>query len=370
MLTSTCEKQAKDEALLHDQTNLLPRTQLLIVFSTMASAFLVAYADQNGIAVALPTMAQHLNAADTIAWAGTSSMIANTVFQVLYGRLSDIFGRKVIYLSAVALLALGDILCATAVNAPMLYVARGLTGIAMGGVNSLTMIIVSDIVSLQERGQYQGILGSCIGLGNTIGPFLSAGFLQSSKTSWRGFFFMIAPLMVCSGIASFFLLPATPMPKGQTLQKARLIDWWGLLTGTVAIILLLIPVSGGGSYFPWNSPFVISTLLIAGVAIVAFLLIEWKVSKLPMVPMKMFKTPAVAVMLLQNFLFGYVYYAELYYLPIYFENVLRVSPVVSAALLTPLAIFQMIFSVGSGFYISKLSRYGEVIWCGFLCWTL
>lgn len=88
------EKQAKNEALLHDQTNLLPRKQLLIVFATMASAFLVAYADQNGIAVALPTMAKDLGAADTIAWAGTSSMIANTLFQVLYGRLSDIFGRK------------------------------------------------------------------------------------------------------------------------------------------------------------------------------------------------------------------------------------------------------------------------------------
>lgn len=370
MPTSSSEKQAKNEALLHDQTNLLPRKQLLVVFATMASAFLVAYADQNGIAVALPTMAKDLNAADTIAWAGTSSMIANTLFQVLYGRLSDIFGRKVIYLSAVALLAVGDILCATAVNATMLYVARGLAGIATGGINSLTMMIVSDIVSLQERGRYQGILGSCIGLGNTIGPFMSAVFTQSSKTSWRGFFFLIAPLMVCSGVASFFLLPPTPMPKGQALQKARLVDWWGLLTGTVAIVLLLIPVSGGGSYFPWSSPLVISMLSIAGVAIVAFILVEWKVSKLPMVPMRMFKTPAVAVILLQNFLFGYVYYSELYYLPIYFQNVRRVSPIVSAALLTPLVIAQMIFSVGSGFYISKFSRYGEVIWSGFVCWTL
>ncbi|KAL1849173.1 hypothetical protein Daus18300_013329 [Diaporthe australafricana] len=370
MAATTEEKQIKNEALLQDQTNRLPKKQLLIVFTTMASAFLVAYADQNGIAVALPTMAEDLNAADTIAWAGTSSMIANTLFQVLYGRLSDIFGRKIIYLSAVALLAIGDILCATAVSAPMLYVARGLSGIAIGGVNSLTMMIVSDIVTLQERGRYQGILGSCIGLGNTIGPFLSAGFTQSSKTSWRGFFFLISPLMVCSGIASFFLLPSTPMQKGQGLQKAKLVDWWGLLTGTVAIVLLLIPVSGGGSYFAWDSPLVISMLSIAGVALVAFLLVEWKVSKLPMVPMRMFKTPAVAVILLQNFLFGYVYYSELYYLPIYFQNVRRVSPIVSAALLTPLVIAQMIFSVGSGFYISRFSRYGEVIWSGFTCWTL
>lgn len=214
-------------------------------------------------------------------------------------------------------------------------------------------MIASDIVSLQDRGRYQGILGSCIGLGNAIGPFMSAGFTQSSKTSRRGLFSLIAPLMVCSGVASFFLLPPTPMPKGQALQKARLVDWWGLLTGTVAIVLLLIPVSGGGSYFPWKSLLVISMLSISEVAIVAFLLVEWKVSKLPMVPMRMFKTPAVAAILLQNFLFGYVYYLELYYLPIYYQNARQVSPIVSAALLTPLGFSQMFFSVGSGFYISK-----------------
>lgn len=310
-------KQAKAEAELYDQTNLLPRAQLLIVFGTMASAFLVAYSDQNGIAVALPSMARDLNAGNTISWTGTSSLIANTVFQVrptsssyvqyrtcdserpvascyfslltafqvLYGRLSDIFGRKVVYLSAVALLAIGDILCATAVNATMLYIARGLSGIATGGVNSLTMMVVSDIVTLQERGKYQGILGSCIGLGNTIGPFLSAAFTQSSKTSWRGFFFLISPLMLCSGVASFFLLPST-MPKGQGLHKAKLIDWWGLATGSVAIVFLLIPLSGGGSYFAWSSPLVIAMLSIGAIASVVFVIVEWKVSKLPMVPSK------------------------------------------------------------------------------------
>ncbi|KAJ4420899.1 hypothetical protein N0V82_004078 [Gnomoniopsis sp. IMI 355080] len=362
-------KQAKAEAELHDQTNLLPRAQLLIVFATMASAFLVAYSDQNGIAVALPSMAKDLNAGNTISWTGTSSMIANTVFQVLYGRLSDIFGRKTIYLSAVLLLAIGDIICATAVNAPMLYVARGLSGVATGGVNSLTMMVVSDIVTLQERGRYQGILGSCIGLGNTIGPFLSAAFTQSSKTSWRGFFFLISPLMLCSGVASFFLLPST-MPKGQGLRKAKLIDFWGLATGSVAILCILIPLSGGGSYFAWNSALVISMLAVGVSAAIAFVIVEWKVAKLPMVPMTMFRSRAVSAILVQNFLFGYCYYAGLYFIPLYLQNVRGVTPLESAALLISLVIPQAIFSVASGFYITKFSRYGEVIWFGFTCWTV
>lgn len=91
--------------------------------------------------------------------------------------------------------------------------------------------------------------------------------------------------MLCSGVASLFLLPST-MPKGQGLKKAKLIDWWGLATGSVAIICLLIPLSGGGSYFAWDSTLVISMLAIGGAAAIAFVLVEWKVSKLPMVPSK------------------------------------------------------------------------------------
>jgi MFS family permease len=267
--------------VLHDQTNLLPRKKLLVVFSVMAMAFFVAYADQNGIAVAIPAITKDLHAVNTISWAGTSSMIANTVFQVLYGRLSDIFGRKVVYLSALVLLAVADILCATAQRAWALYLFRGLAGIATGGINSLTMMIVSDIVTLQERGRYQGILGSCIGLGNTIGPLISAAFVQS--WSWRGFFYLICPLMLVCCAASCLLLPST-MPKGQGLEKAKLVDWYGLFFGSMAIIFILIPVSGGGSYFRWNSPMVISMLSIGGASVIGFIYVEWKVSRLPMVP--------------------------------------------------------------------------------------
>jgi MFS family permease len=281
-------RQAQAEAALHDQTNLLPRAKLLVVFPTLALAFLVAYADQNGIAIAFPFMARDLHASDTISWAGTSSLIGNTVFQFLYGRLSDIFGRKKIYLTAVILLAVGDLLCATAQKAEALYFFRALTGIAMGGINSLTMMIVSDIVTLQQRGYYQGILGGCIGLGNLVGPFISAAFAQN--LTWRGYFYLLSPLAAVCGTISWFLLP-TAMPKGKAMENVRLIDWYGLGCGTVATIFFLVPISGAGIYFEWQSPMVISFLSIAGVAGVAFLLVEWKVAALPMMPCKFESSP-------------------------------------------------------------------------------
>ena len=362
------KRQIAAEAALIDQTDLLSSGRLLIVFGAMALTFFITYADQNGIAVSLPAMARELKAENTISWAGTSGFIGNTVFQVLYGRLSDIFGRKVVYLSAVALLAIGDILCATAQNGPSLYVFRGLSGIAMGGINSLTMMIVSDIVTLERRGNYQGMLGGMIGLGNIAGPFISAAFTQHAHT-WRGFFYFISPTALLCGLVAFFLIPYKKGTK-KASEAVKLVDWAGLFSACVAIIFFLVPISGGGSYFVWSSLMVITMLVISLVSAIAFILIEWKVALLPLMPLSMFKNPAVAAILMQNFLFGCAYYAELYYLPIYFQNVRGWSPIQSSALLVPFVLAQAIFSVASGFYISRFKRYGEVIWAGFICWTI
>jgi MFS family permease len=129
-------RQREAVATLHDQENLLPKRQLITVFGVLALTLLVYFFDQNGIGQILPTIAKDLNATQTISWAGTSSLIGNTVFQVLYGRLSDLFGRKLVYLSALVLLSFSDLMCGVSTNAAMLYVFRGLTGIAGGGLGN------------------------------------------------------------------------------------------------------------------------------------------------------------------------------------------------------------------------------------------
>jgi MFS family permease len=118
---------------------LLPNKQLIFTFSLLALSLLVMFIDQNGIGQILPTVAKDLRATDTISWAGTSALIGNTTFQVLYGRLSDIFGRKKVYLSALGLLSFADLMCGLSKNAPMFYFFRGLAGVAGGGITSLSM---------------------------------------------------------------------------------------------------------------------------------------------------------------------------------------------------------------------------------------
>jgi len=126
------------------ESNILPTPQLIVVFISLASALLVSFIDQNAIGIALPTIGADLNCATTISWAGTSSLIANTVFQVLYGRLSDILGRKKVFLTAVVLLSVGDLLSGFARSGPELYVFRGIAGVGTGGITALAMMIVSD----------------------------------------------------------------------------------------------------------------------------------------------------------------------------------------------------------------------------------
>jgi Major Facilitator Superfamily len=140
--------------LVRIDTNILPKAKLLVVFAGLAFALLVAFIDQNSIGIALPTIGADLHAATTISWAGTSSLIANTVIQVLYGHLSDILGRKVVFLSSIGLLALGGILCGFSRTASQLYAFRGIAGVGTGGIIALAMMIVSDIVTLENRGKY------------------------------------------------------------------------------------------------------------------------------------------------------------------------------------------------------------------------
>ncbi|KAK7741839.1 hypothetical protein SLS53_004904 [Cytospora paraplurivora] len=273
----------KPEPTIHDQTNILPTGRLLIVFSALASALLITFIDQQSIGVVLPTIGLDLDSSATITWAGTSSLIANTAFQVLYGRLSDIFGRKVIIISCLCLLGLGDLLCSFARTGPQFFAFRGISGVATGGIMALTMMVVSDVTTLESRGKFMGILGSCIGLGNAVGPFISSAFTE--RVTWRALFWLLCPLAVCSGLVLYLLLPSQKLPPEPLKVKLAKIDYLGVFFSSAGTILLLIPISGIGTQFPASSPMVISMLTLGAFFIVMFVLTEWKFAKLPMFPL-------------------------------------------------------------------------------------
>ncbi|KAL4897300.1 major facilitator superfamily domain-containing protein [Aspergillus ambiguus] len=354
---------------MHDQSDSLPYGQLLVILTSLILSQFITLVDQNGISITLPTIASDLNTQNTISWAGTSSLIGNTMFSMLYGRLSDIFGRKKVYLFVLAVLCGADLLCAFSQDAAMFYIGRGLAGTAGGGIMSLSVIIVSDIIPLEYQGKYQGILGAFLGLSNLLGPFIAAGF--TTKLTWRGFFWLIGPLALCSLMMGYFILRDTiPDHEDGPWESLKMIDYLGIITSSTGVVFLLLPISGGGSYFEWSSPMIITMLAIGSCALVAFVFVEWKLSRMPMLPVECLKNKVIATIFLQSFMFGAAYQSYLYYLPLFYQNVRGWSPIISAALTAPMVTGQSIGSIVSGQYITRRQRYGEVIWVGFGIWTV
>ncbi|KAG7706736.1 hypothetical protein KL949_002934 [Ogataea haglerorum] len=357
----------QEKVVLQNQVNRLPFHKLIIAFSALALGLLASFLDQTSISVIQPKIAEDLHAQATVSWAGTSLMIGQTSFQILSGRLSDIFSRKILLVFCLCLLSLSQLATCFCRTATQLYVFRGFAGVANGGITSLSMIFVSDLVTLQQRGKYQGILGSCVGLGNAVGPFVASGF--ASRVSWHGNFYFLCPLTAVIAVVSAAILPSPPDFKIKW-SNFKNIDYYGFFTSSIGIILFLVAISGGGNTYKWDSALVICLLTIGGVFFAIFLFTQWKISRLPMMPLKVYKSPSVAIMMTQNFLFGMVFYANMYFMPLYFQLVRGWNSYQSSCLTLPMVVVQALTSTISGILISYFQHYNFIIIPGFGFWLL
>lgn len=220
-----------------DQSLLLSPKRRIVIFISLALSLFVSFLDQTSVSTSMPAIGRDLNASSTISWVGTSFLIANTAFQLVNGRLSDIFGRKGCLMTSLALLAFGDLLCGFAQTSIQLFVFRAIAGIGAGGVNSLVMVIVSDMVTLRERGKYQGYLETFIALGNGIGPLIGGVF--SEKVTWRWSFWFVTPVSALTLMNLFFLLPQ-PQVDGNWKSRLLVVDFLGMSLSIGMILFLLV----------------------------------------------------------------------------------------------------------------------------------
>ncbi|KAH6621971.1 major facilitator superfamily domain-containing protein [Boeremia exigua] len=356
-----------DTRSISGQRNTMSAGQLRIAIPTLSVCLFVSFIDQTSVSTATPAIAGDLNTGTATSWIGTSFLIASTAFQLINGRLSDIFGRKGLLLLCLALLGLGDLGCGFAQTAEQLFVLRAIAGIGGGGINSLVMIIVSDITTLQNRGKYQGWLGSVIALGNGIGPFLGGAVVEGG--SWRWVFWMIPIMTLPTTVVLIVFLPLKHT-SSDTLAKMKQIDYGGIALNIASTLLLLIPLSGGGLTYAWSSAFFIGATVTGAVLTLLFVLYEWKLAPLPIMPLRLYRAPHCWALYLQSFLTGLAYFGNFFYLPIYFQSILRYSPLVSGALILPLVISTSFASIASGYYMTRVGSYMHCILLGFILWTV
>ncbi|KAJ5109301.1 hypothetical protein N7456_005976 [Penicillium angulare] len=349
------------------RSDILPRNKLLIVIPALSLVHFTSFIDQTAISTTLPSIASALKAGSSISWVGTSFLTTSTCIQLINGRLSDIFGRKTCLITSLVVMGIGNLLSGFSQTAGQLYVTRALSGFGAGALNALVQITTSDITRLDQRGYYFGILGVAVALGNGLGPVIGGLFAES--ISWRWAFWFICPLTVMAVTLLAFVLPGISAADN-TLRNLKMLDWIGVLTSMIAIILILIPISQGGSSMPWSSPIVISMLTFGTSLFFAFIIFEWGLVELPILPMRLFRyNKSTNILLATNLLIGWVFWGNLFYLPLYFQNVRGYSPTTAGSLVLPMVISHGVTSGLSGLLMSLTGHYKPVISIGAGLWA-
>jgi MFS family permease len=227
---------------LQDQSQRLPFFRLILAYLCLCFCYFISYLDMNSVATSLPTISEALDAGPTVTWVGTSYLLGQLSFQPLYGRISDITGRKPVLLFSMGCIVIGGLLCGFARTPVWLYVCRTISGIGGGGISSSVAIIVSDLVSLRSRGKYQGFISLAIGIGAASGPFVAAGLIQLTTDGWRWAFWVPSIMGAICFVLLLLLLPLKPV-SGSFKEKARKIDWMGVMASIAGIVLTVVSIS-------------------------------------------------------------------------------------------------------------------------------
>jgi multidrug resistance protein len=278
---------------------------------SLGIAVLLVALDITIITTALPTIAEHFQSSSGYTWIGSAYLIANSAATPIWGKVSDIFGRKPILLVTNAIFFIGSLLAAVSVNMNMLIAARAVQGIGGGGLIVLVNITISDLFAMRERGAYFGVIGGVWALASSLGPIVGGLFTQ--KVSWRWCFWVNLPLDGLAFLIILFVLdlhtPRTPIRKG-----LKAVDWLGALTMVGGTIMLLLGLEMGGITFPWKSATIICLIIFGAIMIGLFFLIEWRVAPYPLMPLDIFSKRSNLAALGVCFFHSFVFISGSYYL--------------------------------------------------------
>ena len=332
----------------HTETTERSHSEIMLIISALMIAMFLAALDQTIVSTALPRIASDLNGLSKYSWVATSYLLTSAVSTPLYGKISDMFGRKRILQGAIIIFLIGSMLCGAAQSMNELIIFRGIQGIGAGGLMVLALATIADVVPPRQRGRYQGYFGAVFAISSVVGPLL--GGLFTDHLSWRWVFYVNLPigLIALTAIAYRLHLPVKRSP--------HKIDFGGASLLAVSVVSLLLATVWGGVDYPWGSSQIIGLFTLSLMTAMLFIWRERYAAE-PIISMQLFKNSIFRISSLLSFLIGIVMFGALIFLPEYQQIVRGDSATKSGLMLLPLVGGLMAASLTSGRLISKFGRY-------------
>jgi EmrB/QacA subfamily drug resistance transporter len=326
----------------------LRHRQILVVFSGLMLGMLLAALDQTIVATALPTIVGELGGLDHLSWVVTAYLLTSTASTPIYGKVSDLYGRKVVFQTAIVIFLVGSVLSGVAQNMLQLVLFRAIQGLGAGGLISMAMAIVGDVVSPRERGRYVGYMGAVFALASVAGPLLGGFFVDN--LSWRWVFYVNVPV----GIVALVVTSAVLRIPFRRVQHA--IDYLGAMLLIGAVTCLLLVTVWGGNEYDWTSPTILM-LGVSGAVLTALFLWQERRAPEPILPLRLFRIGVFRTANAMMFIVGLTMFGAIVFIPLFLQVVRGVSPTQSGLLLLPLMGGIIFGSVTSGRVISRIGRY-------------
>jgi EmrB/QacA subfamily drug resistance transporter len=319
-----------------------------VVFSGLVLVMLLASLDQTIVATALPTIVGDLGGLKDLSWVVTAYLLAQTVVTPLYGKLGDLYGRKIVLQAGLVIFLAGSALCGLAQNLTELIVFRAVQGLGGGGLMVSAQAAIGDVVAPSERGRYNGIFGAVFGVSSVAGPLL--GGLFTDHLGWRWIFYVNLPL----GIAAFAVLARTLPSVAERVH--HVIDFLGTALLAAALSAIVLMCTLGGNQYAWSSPLIIGLGCAGALGLVAFVLTERRAAE-PVLPLRLFRIGVFAVTSAVGLIIGFALFGSITYLPTFLQVVNGASATASGLQLLPLMGGLLITSMVSGQLISRTGRY-------------
>ncbi|TCO57982.1 MDR family MFS transporter [Actinocrispum wychmicini] len=332
----------------------LSHRQILTILSGLMLGMLLAALDQTIMGSAMKTIADQLHGQTLQAWATTAYLITATISTPLYGKLSDIFGRKPMYLTAISVFLAGSLLSGIASSMYELAAFRAVQGLGAGGLMSLALAIIADITSPRERSRYTGYFMGVWGLSSVAGPLIGGLFAGldtfAGITGWRWVFLLNVPIAL---LAMVVVTKFLNVPHNKVTQR---IDFWGAGALVLGLVPLLI-VAEQGREWGWGSGASIAMYVIGAVGLVAFVVVEKLMGDAALLPMRLFRRPVFSMVNVINFIMGIGMFGMMMSLPLYLQIVKGATPTESGLMSLPMMFGIMVSAMSSGRITSRTGRY-------------